>query len=226
MEETKDTRSRIIEAFSSDGCPVCTMLRRDELDSLYQWVGQSNNNAKNSERIKCLLDAGGFCNYHFWQFQEMSSHYGSANIGAQLIKKLLETIRADKQKYFADATKHSESHLRVWLIECPLCCELSKKERAYLKELLVVLTDNKYKTEYEQSCGLCIPHLMKITSYVDNDLLLGILYETEIYQLEKIKSDASSFVSKRYPPQRWKQTKDEKKSWFRAIEKIAGRRST
>jgi len=223
MEETKDNRTRIIEAFSSDGCPLCAMLRRDELDSLYQWVGQSNENAKNSAQIKQLLDAGGFCNFHFWQLQKMSTHYGIASIGGQLIDKLLETLKRHKQKYFVDAIKHRESHLKIWLIECPLCCELSKKEREYLKELLVVLTDNKYKSEYEQSRGLCMPHLMKITGYIDNDLLLDILYETEIYQLEKLKSDAADFVSKRYPPQRWKQTEDEKKSWFRAIEKIVGR---
>jgi hypothetical protein len=64
METTKAVNTRIIEAFSSDGCPLCAMLRRDELDSLYQWVGESNENAKYSERIRQLCDAGGFCNYH------------------------------------------------------------------------------------------------------------------------------------------------------------------
>jgi len=224
MEETKDTRTRIVEAFSSNGCPLCTMLRRDELDSFYQWVGQSNEIAKNSARIKQLLDAGGFCNFHFWRFQEMSTHYGSANIGAQLIDKLLETMRTHKQKYFVDAIKHRESHFKIWLIECHLCYELGEKERVYLKELLAILRHNGHRSRYEKSCGLCMPHLMKVIDYIEDVSLLKYLFETEIDQLEKVKTDAASLVSKRYPPLRWRQTEDEKKSWFRAIEKIAGRR--
>jgi len=223
MEETKDTRIRIIEAFSSDGCPLCAMLRRDELDSLYQWVGQSNNNAKNSARIKQLLDAGGFCNYHFWRFGEMSTHYGSDNVGAQLIEKLLETLRTDKQEYFVDAIKHRGKISDAWFAECPLCFELREKEGGYIEELLVILKNQEGRLVYENSCGLCILHYVKAVNYIDDNSLMSFLYETQIHQLERIKTDAESFISKRYPPKRWNQTEDEKISWFRAIEKIVGR---
>jgi hypothetical protein len=227
MEKTKDTRTRVVEAFSSNGCPICAILRRDEFDSLCQWVGQSGESDKNSERRKLLLSAGGFCNYHFWQFERMSTHYGSAGIAAQLIEKLLQLLRMHKQKYFADAIKYKGCHSKIQLnnnnAECPLCCELCEKERAYLKEILAILRQNEYRSRYEKSCGLCMPHLMKVIDYIDDISLLKFLFETEIDQLEKVKTDAVSFVSKRYPPLRWRQTEDEKKSWFRAIEKITGR---
>jgi hypothetical protein len=74
MEETKDVHTRIIEAFSFDGCPLCAILWRNELDSLYQWVGESDENAKYSERIRQLLEAGGFCSYHFLRFEQMCTH--------------------------------------------------------------------------------------------------------------------------------------------------------
>jgi hypothetical protein len=193
------------------------MLRRDELNSLYQWVGQSGKNAKNSGQIRQLWDAGGFCNYHFWRFVEMSTHYGSANIGAQLIEKLLEILRTKKQKCPGNAIKHAE---------CPLCFELKEKEKEYLEELLVILKNQEGKLIYESSCGLCIPHYAKAIDYIDDDSLINFLYETEINQLKRIKTNAESFISKRYPPQRWGQTKDEKISWFRAIEKITGRGGT
>jgi len=223
MEETKDTRTRVVEAFSSNGCPLCAILRRDELDSLYQWVGQSGENAKSSGRINQLLDAGGFCNYHFWRFEEMSTHYAIANIGVQLIEKLLETLRTDKQIYPANALKHREKISDAWFAECPLCFELREKEGGYIEELLVILKNQEGKLVYENSRGLCIPHYVKALNYIEDDSLMNFLYETEINQLEKIKTNAASFVSKRYPPLRWRQTEDEKKSWFRAIEKIAGR---
>jgi hypothetical protein len=227
MKETKDTRTKIIEAFSSDGCPLCAMLRRDELDSLYQWVGQSGEGDKNSERRKLLLSAGGFCNYHFWRFERMSTHYGSAGIAVQLIEKLLQILRTHKQKYFADVIKYKGGHSKIRLsdnnVECPLCCELGEKERVYLKELLAILRQNEYRSRYEKSCGLCIPHLMKVINYIDDISFLKFLFETEIDQLEKVKTDAVGFVAKRYPPLRWEQTDNEESSWFRAIEKIISR---
>jgi hypothetical protein len=223
MEETKNINTRIIEAFSSDGCSLCDMLRRDELDSLYQWVGESNENAKYSERIRQLLDAGGFCNYHFWRFGEMSTHYGSANVCAQLIEKLLETLRADKQIHPSNALKHREKIFDAWFAECPLCFELREKEDGYIKELLVILKNQEGRLVYENSCGLCIRHYVKAINHIDDDLLADFLYETQIKQLERIKTNAESLISKRNPPKRWNQTEDEKISYFRAIEKIAGR---
>ena len=223
MGETKDTRTRIIESFSLDGCPLCSMLRRDELDILYRWIGQSNNAAKNSGLIRKILDAGGFCNFHFWRFQEMSTHYASANIGAQLIDKLLEILRTNKQECPGNALKYREKTSDAWLAECPLCFELREKESGYLKELLAILKHEENRLRYENSCGLCIPHYVRVIEYIDDDSLMGFLYETQISQLEGIKTNAESFISKRHPSQRWKQTEDEKKVWFQAIEKITGR---
>jgi hypothetical protein len=223
MKETKDTRTRIIEAFSSDGCPLCAMLRRDELDSLYQWVGESNENAKYSERIRQLLDAGGFCNYHFWRFGEMCTHYGSANVAAQLIEKLLEILRTDKRSRPDNYLEYKENIYFALFAECPLCFELKEKVGIYLRELLAILKHNSFKSGYENSPGLCISHYVKAINYIDDDSLMDFLYETQINQLERIKTNAENFISKRNPPQRWNQTEDEKISWFRAIEKISGR---
>jgi len=64
---------------------------------------------------------------------------------------------------------------------------------------------------------------VKVINYINDDSLMGFLYETQISQLERIKTNADSFVSKRYPPRRREQTKDKKKVWFQAIEKVMGR---
>jgi len=133
MEETKDAHTRIIEAFSLDGCPLCAILWRNELDSLYQWVGESNENAKSSGRIRHFLDAGGFCNYHFWRFEQMCTHYAIANIGAQLIEKLVEILRTNKLKRPINSLKRKEKISDAWFTECPLCFELKEKEKNTLE---------------------------------------------------------------------------------------------
>jgi hypothetical protein len=223
VEQTKNTRVRITEAFSSNGCPLCTMLQKDEFNSLCQWVGRSNNNAKDCEQIKQLIDAGGFCSYHFWRFSKICTHYGIANIAGQLIEKLLEILKTTGRKYFVDTLEQREKASEFWLVECPLCFELNEKENVYLKELTAVLKEDGYKSKYEKSCGLCMPHYRKIIGGIGNDSLPRFLFETEINQLEKIKTAAAGLVDKSEPPLRWEQTEDEKKSWFLSVEKIVGR---
>lgn len=141
----------------------------------------------------------------------------------QLIEKLLETLKTSKQTHPVNALKRRDRVSDAWFAECPLCFELKAIEGRYLEKLTVVLKNNRFKTLYENSCGLCIPHCVKAINYIDDDSLMDFLYEAGINQLKRIKTNADSFISKRYPPQRRQQTEDEKISWFRAVEKIAGR---
>ena len=230
MEEIKSISEKIINAFSSGRCPVCAMLRKDEFDSLCHWVGQSDDKYKGSENRNKLLTSGGFCNYHFWEFQGISTHYGSASIGVELIERLIKILRDHNYENLTDAFKERKEDFKVWSLEgdahCLLCRELKKKEKMYLKELAVILQDDGHKARYSESLGLCIPHFIKIVDYIEDDSLIKFLLETEISQMEKIKANAINLTQKKDPPLCWEQTEDEKKSWFRAIEKIVGRSGT
>ena len=230
MEQIKSMSEKVIDAFSSGRCPVCAMLRQDEFDSLCHWVGQSTEQYKGSGDRKKLLASGGFCNYHFWKFQGLNTNYGSAGIGLELIERLIKIFRTHDYEYLIDAFKEREKDFKVLSLEgnvhCPLCRDLKKKEKKYLKELTVMLQDNVHKTKYADGYGLCIPHFVKALDYIEDDSLIRFLFETEIAQLEKVKIDAANFIQKKEPPLCWQQTEDEKKSWFRAIEKIVGRSGT
>ena len=227
MEEIKSMSEKISDVFSSGRCPVCAMLHKDEFDSLCYWVGRSDDKYKESEDRSKLLAAGGFCNYHFWQFQGINTKYGNANIGVELVERLIKIIRNHNYENFIDKFKDRKEDFKILPLEgntrCLLCCDLKKKEKSYLKELTRVLQDKSYKAKYSESPGLCMPHLIKIIDYIEDDLLIKFLFETEIAQMEKIKANAINLIRKRDPPLSWEQTEDEKGSWFRAIEKIVGR---
>ena len=230
MEEIKSISEKIIDVLSSGRCPVCVMLLQDEFDSLCYWVGQSAEKYKNSEdRIK-LITSGGFCNYHFWKFQGINTYYGNAAIGAELIERLIKILRNHNYENLIDAFKEQKEDFKVWSLEgnthCLLCRELKKKEKRYLKEFTVILQDDGHKTKYAESCGFCIPHFIKIVDYIEDRSLVKFLFEAQIAQMEKIKASAINLMKKKEPPLCWEQTEDEKKSWFRAIEKIVGRSGT
>jgi len=230
MEQIKSISEKVIDAFSSGRCPVCAMLRQDEFDSLCHWVGQSAEQYKDSEERIKLLTSGGFCNYHFWELQGINTNYGSATIGVELLERLIKILRTHNYENLIDALKERKEDFKIWSFEgstyCPLCRVLRKKEKRYLKELMVILQDDGHKAKYSESCGLCIPHFIKIVDYIENGLLIKFLFETQIAQMEKIKANAINLIQKKEPPLCWEQTEDEKKSWFRAIEKIVGRSGT
>jgi len=230
MEQIKSISEKVIDAFSSGRCPVCAMLRQDEFDGLCHWVGQSAEQYRGSDERKKLLDCGGFCNYHFWELQGINTNYGSAGFGLELIERLIQVLRNHDYEHLIDAFKERNEDFKVWSLEgnvhCPLCRDLKKKEKNYLRELMVILQDNVHKTKYADGYGLCIPHFVKTMDYIEDDSLIRFLFETEIAQLEKVKIDAANFIQKKEPPLCWQQTEDEKKSWFRAIEKIVGRSGT
>ncbi|MCF6149694.1 MAG: hypothetical protein E3K37_13655 [Candidatus Kuenenia sp.] len=217
MDKTNEVCSRIIGVLSSDRCPVCAMLYQDEFDSLCRWAGKSGEAYRDSEQRIHLVNSGGFCNYHFWQFQKISSHYGSANVCVDLLGKLLVMLNSGKYKRNLNILSAENTR------KCPLCYELKQKEADYLKELVVVLEDDGVKTKYVSGCGVCMPHFIKLMDYSNDKSLLEFLFDTQITQIARIKSDAESFIRKMNPSSRWEQTKAEKKSWLLAIEKIVGR---
>lgn len=214
MEELENIQTKIIEAFSSDGCPLCVMLQRDEFDRLCFWIAESVKTAQNSQQIKLLIEYGGFCNEHFWRLQKVSTPYGIANIGMQLVEDFLQIMKTKGQNCAVVNTLKNR---------CPLCFELDEKQKMYLEELAVMLKNDAHKAGFQKSRGLCIPHYIRILKYINDESLVRFLYETEVKQLEKVKNDAAGFIAKREPPLKWQQTQDEKMSWFRAIEMMAGR---
>jgi hypothetical protein len=227
MDEIKSIKEKILKAFSSGRCPICMMLQQDEVDGLCYWVGQSAEKYKDSEEKIKLITSGGFCNYHFWEFQRLNTDYGSAVIGVKLIERLIKIFQTHNYKNLIDAFRQRREDFKIWFFEsnthCPLCRVLKKKEKMYLKELKVILQDDVYKAKYAEGYGLCIPHFIKIMDCIEDDSLLKFLFETELAQMEKIKASAINLIQKKEPPLCWEQTEDEKKSYFRAIEKIVGR---
>ncbi|MBM4053864.1 MAG: hypothetical protein FJ264_04150 [Planctomycetes bacterium] len=217
MDRANKIYSRIISALSSERCPVCAMLYQDEFDSLCRWAGKSGETYRDSEQRIHLVNAGGFCNYHFWQFQRISSHYGTANVCIVLLVKLIAVLNSVKHKHNLNILSAEN------VMKCPLCYELKQKEAGYLKELTNILEDDDIKPKYVSGCGACMPHFIRLMDYSDDELLLEFLFDTQITQIARIKSDAEGFIRKMNPSSRWEQTKAEKKSWLLAIEKIAGK---
>jgi len=201
---------KIIESFSSGRCPVCALLQEDEYNYLCHWVGASGEKYKYSDERFRLLKLNGFCNYHFWRLERINTYYGSARICVGLIEKIIDDLQNQKDRLGAN---------------CPVCEDLKANESEHIKELISLLDSRDNRRRYAEGWGVCIPHLMKALTYTNSDNhLASFLVKTEKKQLERVKVNALELIRKRHSSLRWQQTDDEKNSWFRAIEKLVGRR--
>ncbi len=197
------------------------MLRRDEMDTLWNWIGFSEESARNTARRQQLAREGGFCSYHFSRLREMCTEYGIASLCVQIIDQFLETLKEKKSFYLHSDCISEETAPLFWEVRCPLCQEWKAKEAEYFRELISLL-DRGFVSEYEKSRGLCIRHFLQIREYAQDTTIADMLYETQVAQLEKMKEDAVHFLRTREPPSRWEQTEDERKSPIRTLGKVAG----
>jgi len=208
---------KIIESFSSGRCPICALLRQDEFDYICEWVGVSDAKYRKAEKRIGLVKSKGFCNYHFWEFENISRHDGSAEMCLELIEQLITFLQTNKKS----TSKNYKDH-----IICPVCSGLKEKQHEYLSAMVSSLRMIENRKKYTDGWGLCYPHLFKILSYAKDSSLREFLVDTELAQLKRVKFNAMELVRKKDSPLRWERTDDEKASYFRAIEKLVGRRGT
>jgi len=217
----KMEKDKVVDAFLSGRCPICSLLRQDEFDLLCHWVGVSDEKHRTSNDRDKLLKSRGFCNYHFWEFERISGSYGSAEVGMGLIEEIIDILQGEEGgNRFLGLLEHYRN------LDCPLCADMAEIEAGYIKELISLLDSDENRRKYAAGWGLCVPHLIKTIIGVKDDSLVSFLFEEEKEKMEQLELNAREYVHKRNAPLRWEQTDDEKNSWFRAIEKLVGRRGT
>ena len=117
-------KTKLVDAFLSGRCPICSLLQQDEFDYLCHWVGVSDEKDRASEERVRLLKSKGFCNYHFWEFERISGFYGSAEIGLGLVEKIIDILRRKENgTQFSGLLEHFRD------LDCPLCADMKEKER-------------------------------------------------------------------------------------------------
>jgi len=210
---------KIADTFLNNRCQICALLQKDEFDIFCKWVGVSDEKFGLTKERARLLKSRGFCNYHFWQLTQINSNDGIAVICDGLIEKIANILRKEKVSRLLPAlVKYRHGR------HCPICDDLKKAEITYIKKFIALLDSNK--SQYEKKYGLCIPHLIQIAAYAKDSSLIRFLLDTEIKQLERLKTNAANFVYKKKKMLRGELTHDEKTSWFFAVEKLAGRQGT
>jgi hypothetical protein len=147
--------------------------------------------------IKSELINRGFCNHHFWAIASLTSHKTAAAIG---IMMFLENNNFPARG-------------------CLICECSTAKESELLNEFMKEVTEAAVNKVQQFEKSLCNSHFSLIMSRLDANVaeyLSGIQRD----HTEKLVRELKSFEEKN----RFDQSKEEKTSWWRAVENLVGRK--
>jgi len=210
---------KLAEAFKSGRCPICYLLQGDEFHELCRWVGGNVADEGNRQRLDV---AGGFCNYHFWLLGEIHSPQSGSLVNDYVAANFLDPLRnlsTGGGGTFAQWLRNVAEH-------CPLCIHLIAREATHLRALADWLNEPPSWREYENSRGLCLPHLVRLQALIDDPMLRKQLTCAQVVQVGRLLKEMRDFARQFEAGQRWEISHDEWKAWERLVEKLVGRKGT
>ena len=194
------------DVFRYRGCPICHVLDKDETDFMARLQYQTS---KQAEVRQDVASANGYCNFHFHQMARLASPMGNAVLTKELIDAEIKEI---EKGFFGPTLK----------IDCPICKYMDEREEVYAKEFKALLSEGSFQQEYEATDGLCRIHLKRVLNLLKEGALYQFMLTSHMMHLRLLEVQLEPFISKVGSTSR--DFKEEKESWFVAIEKMVGKK--
>lgn len=219
------------DAFAVDcECPLCTMKRTLETDSIEYTLGPSYM----EDDIREVTDKKGFCKKHIGLLYKNQNRLGLA----LMLKTHLDKTINDATKATNDAFKVKSSLFKKTVEESPVadyfsalnssCFICDRINNVFERYIITVLhlykTDSEFRATFKNCKGFCNEHFEALHSKALTELPKDILDEflkdlntLYIENLKRVRDDLDWFICKfdyRYANEPWKNSKD---SLVRAI---------
>jgi len=192
-------------------CPICLILEQKTRDLLcrLQYDAVHDNEVK-----EFVITSGGYCHFHFWYLDKLTS----PTTNAQLLEKLLEKIRTNFPDY--QNTAQRDPGRLVPDVHCPVCSSCRTWEEEFLALFVAKIAQTDFQALYYDSRGLCLPHLVQVLRLISDAKLITSLMAAAARQLELLIQELRLQVTK------WRNKDrspgEEQDSTYRAIEKLVG----
>jgi hypothetical protein len=187
------TQSRfdLIDAFTGDECAICALSRR----SVERYFAAINYDSVNDPGVRRhFVQAGGFCNVHAYQWLHAAFVLGTASLYRELLEGLLDQVRSSERqasrigdrvgRWFGHRPQQADA-LDTPKERCPACAWLAETELMLVGTLVDELPEPAFRKAFEQSTGLCFPHLRLAMRCVATDEAFARLRDKTVV-MEKI----------------------------------------
>lgn len=195
-------------------CPICYLTKvavKRYLDVLsYETVNDPQERAK-------LTAAGGFCNRHAWQWFSLNDALGTALIYQDVAKLVAAKLEQDE---FSSQTGVKRSGLRALfgtsdnsskyemgapglerredlkLERCPACTVENETEQRTLAEFVAGLTEASFRLAYQNSSGMCLPHVAWALDNINEEAAQQFVSKIEAEKWRELASELDEVVDK------------------------------
>jgi hypothetical protein len=208
--------------FGSDlktrGCAACEYLAKFTFRLLAQFQGELVDN----ESIrKNFAEKLGFCPFHLWQLESISSPIG-VSLG---FSDLADYV----SKLFCEKAEEIRTHAHVRFVcdaaKCDCCNLLKVAERDYLQQLAGFVETSEGRAVYAASQGICLQHLRVWLPFLNEDTSRCVL-GTTARVFGQLAEDMQSYGLKTETLRRELRNSDENDAYLRAVTHIAGAKNS
>jgi hypothetical protein len=230
---------QLVEACDQPGCPVCRCLEEDSRRELRTLLYEQVTDPETRRRLR---ESWGFCNWHTWMLLDAESvATGAAILYEDLLRvcrNRIERLRDRPPRAFvrlfswlAGVVEQAPARILPRVVEhyrerarCPICARLRFTEAHYTTTLVEFADDAQFDRAYQQSAGLCLPHLLHALELGRGAAGLARILDRTLGKWESLRHDLERFVAKNEYRNTAPITAAEADSYHRAFEVMAGRR--
>jgi hypothetical protein len=223
---------KLRDALSMDGCAVRHLTREASLHYLrslfYEQVTDPITRG-------WLQAADGFCNWHAWLAVHMrDTQSGLATIYETILEVILRRfsnvateVASRPTDGFISRLLHEENRRVGPLLrragECQVCVSVADTELSYVRELVVGFDDEEMRIAFDNSFGLCLPHLDLLIAHYLHEKNLPVLIEAERRKCEALHAELGEYLRKLDYQYSNEPSGAERDSWHRVVELCVGK---
>src|SRR4051794_16371242 len=152
----------LLEALPQPGCAVCRLLDHDVDRFLDTLLFEFPVDPVMQNQFR---DSRGLCHEHSWQLPGYNNALATAILYNAVLDEMLQVSAqtpAEKPNAFArlrgNATNSALADALAPTKPCPACVVRSDAEKRYLQVLGETINEERMRTAFQQSDGLCLPH--------------------------------------------------------------------
>jgi len=236
-ERTPMDYFELIETFPRSGCAMCNLLRRD-VDRCID--GMVYGFMDTDEMRAAFSGSRGLCAEHGWQLKQnkFGNVLGIAKLYATTLGEVLAILDAapeeagnSKSRFdrLLNNDRRSETSALANQLEpvtdCMVCTRIDEREEDYVSMFDRYMTEPRFRAMFEQSDGLCLPHLRAVLRGMSDPAAKQVLIERQMILWRDLKAQVDSFAAKQNYEHEGELSEAEGDSWVRAILRMGGDRS-
>jgi hypothetical protein len=222
-----------LEALDADHCGAC----RRALDHVERYFQAFFYEQVNDPWVRqVFIDARGWCPTHAWRKPGMHDATGIAVVYEHLLQETLKALRGAVGQTARAATRSAwpwpppvggdlARSLASWREprqDCPACTVQWQAEDNFTFTVVDALAVDEFRRRYQESFGLCVPHLIQTLRRMVSTEALDWLVACERENLERLAWELSEFIRKHDYRYAKEPRGRESTSWRRVVEKLNG----